>query len=295
MTPIRLATARQSEAAAKADRAGDATDTVCRRLWRNLGRLAKQPGLTWLDAQQAALTLLRPFPAEVQQALGRSLVKLGQWSYTRARRDLIRTTPRAVVVRAALRPILEDEGSAGFDFPDLLELVFPPPDIARLIRLVNSGPDPWHLQLERSTRLASPDLLASILAYGITQGKSQTEIMRDLLPAVNGVRVTARRLARTEGIRVAHAAQMDAHAGLGDLIVGYQIHCVKGNPYTRHWHRDRDGTRYYRNPGPGQLGYDRMPRPPEESPDPRDRPVGTPQTAPNCLCFLLPLIDGVDE
>ncbi len=302
MTLARLATVRQSEAAAKADRVGDATDRVCRALWRNIGRLAKQPGLTWFDAHQAALTLLRPFHGEIRSALGQSLLSIGRWSYQSARRDLIRTVPRSVVIRAAQRQAMrsfvalrEAEEPAGLEFSDVVAMVFPPPDPVKFFHLVNGGPDPWYEQLARSTRLASPDLPASVLAHGIVQGMPQAKIMQGLLPVVNGVRVTARRIARTEGIRVLHAAQMAAHEGLGEMVFGYELLAVHGNPYSRPWHQARNGQRYYRNPGPGQKGYLQRPNPPEEPQDPRERPAGTPQTAWNCLCTLTPLIEGVDD
>jgi hypothetical protein len=38
-----------------------------------------------------------------------------------------------------------------------------------------------------------------------------------------------------------------------------------------------------------------MPRPPYEAQDPKERPPGTPQLAHNCLCWLEPLIRGIDD
>ncbi len=120
-------------------------------------------------------------------------------------------------------------------------------------------------------------------------GQSQQEIARAILPAVQGVRASARRIARTESLRVAGAVQMDTHEGLGDLVVGYRVMATV-DKNTRAWHAKRDGTIYYADPAPGQKGYAQMPHPPEEPADPAERPAGTPQMAFNCRCTLIPVL-----
>ena len=90
-------------------------------------------------------------------------------------------------------------------------------------------------------------------------------------------------------MRVAAATQMDAHAALGDLVVGYKVHATLDNN-TRPWHRSRDGQRYYLDPAPDQKGMAQCPHPPDEAADPSERPVGTPRTAWNCRCYLTPIL-----
>ena len=152
-------------------------------------------------------------------------------------------------------------------------MLFPPPDAATIDRVVYSHG--WWDRLAAGTRLASPDVLASILASGIAQGHSQQEIARTLLPAVDGVRASARRVARTECLRVAGDTQLKMHDQLGDLVTGFQIHCTL-DQFTRPAHAARSGTIYYKHPGPGQLGLESMPRPPAEA----DGSIAW-----NCRCF----------
>lgn len=298
---------RQTALVRHADAAADAADAAIKLVWRDLMGVLRAVRDPWVARFQAT-TILRDLVPKLHNAVGGGLIRAGHIAYADAAAELKRIPMkylRHAVGRKPLR-VREDESSdrdpavewenllrglgIGNDRADIAAYLFPPPTVETIHRLLNAGPEPWWAQLNRATRLASPDLLAQIIGNGYAAGKSQREIAKDLLPAVNGVRVSARRIARTEGVRIGHALQMHAHDQLGDLVIGYTIHSVHGNPYSRPWHVERDGTSYYRNPGPGQLGLERMPRPPEESPDPRDRPIGAPRTAFNCLCYLTPLL-----
>lgn len=166
--------------------------------------------------------------------------------------------------------------------------VLPPPSRERTSGIVYSSG--WTSRLETLSRIAPPHQLAAQVATGMANGQNVRQIAQRLRPALQGVQTSARRVARTEGMRVAHEVQMAAYDQLGDLVIGYQIHATKdGN--TRHWHRDRDGTIYYKEPKPGQKGLFQMPRPPMEAPDPAERPANTPHVAPNCRCYMTPVMD----
>jgi SPP1 gp7 family putative phage head morphogenesis protein len=134
-------------------------------------------------------------------------------------------------------------------------------------------------------------VLASIVANGMAAGKSQRDIANEILPQVDGVRSSARRIARTEGARVLHQTQQLCHEQLGDLIVAYQVHSVHDHN-TRPWHAARSGTVYYRDPKPGQKGPAQQPNPPAEAEDAGERPSNTPATAPNCRCWLSPVLSA---
>lgn len=169
----------------------------------------------------------------------------------------------------------------------LSSLLFPAPteaDIASVIFATD-----WQDRLATASRLAPPLQMASILAGGLAAGKSQQQIARDLLPAMDGVRVSARRVARTECLRVAHTMNMRAHESLGDLVIGYTLHAVH-DQHSRPWHWARNGRQYFKDPGPGQDGYGKMPMPPDEPLDASERPPNTPATAFNCRCFLSPIL-----
>ncbi len=199
------------------------------------------------------------------------------------------------------RGLLEDDSAPAapaLDWTDLIassadpfDLIFPPPSEADVAAVVYAGD--WRARLASGTRLATPEALASALAGGLAAGKTQQQIARDLLPLVGGVRSSARRVARTEGLRVANAAQMACHRQLGDMVVGFMIHSTHG-PHSRSWHQLRSGTVYHADPKPGEKGYRQMPNPPDEAEDPGERPPGTPQTAQNCLCYLTPVLTPLE-
>lgn len=158
----------------------------------------------------------------------------------------------------------------------LAKLLFPAPSPELVRRVVYAGG--WQERLAASTRLAAPETLANLLAGGIAAGKTPQQIARDLLPAVEGVRSTARRVARTEALRVAGVMQRDCHRGLGDLQIGWELKATHDRN-SRPWHAAREGRRYYFEPGPGQNGLDRCPFPPDEPADPNERPAKAPKIA----------------
>lgn len=179
-------------------------------------------------------------------------------------------------------------------------LLFPPPSPAKVAQIVFNPPVtrqiphvhvrreeeppipvavPWPERIAALSRLAPPEQLASIVATGYAMGKSQREIAKDLLPAVNGVRSSARRIARTEGLRVASAIQMEAHEALGDLVAGYQIHAVLDQS-TQPLHAARNGLVWLKtDPRPKQVVL-RMELP--ECP-----------TRANCRCFESPVLQAI--
>src|SRR2546426_840009 len=91
-----------------------------------------------------------------------------------------------------------------------LRLLFPPPP-AEIVNRVIFG-NGWAEHFQASTRFqADPGRLAQTIAVGQLRGDTPQEIARDLMPAVDNVRSTTKRLARTETMRVAHEVQHDAH------------------------------------------------------------------------------------
>ncbi len=163
--------------------------------------------------------------------------------------------------------------SAGEERNILRDVLFPPTPLAQVRSVLAPlvRPFDW-MAIGGDAAKKIPEDLASQYAGLVSQGLSQRDIAKEIKPYLDGSRMRAARFARTFGMHVAHEAQLAADDGLGDLLVGYQIREVS-DEYSRSWHAARSGTIYYKNPKPGQLGFDRMPRPPLESPDPRDRPA----------------------
>lgn len=290
--------ARQVEGSRRADAAANAADRAVGSLWQQILALLRDPP-AWPWAEAKARHIFAQLAIAAAVSTSRSLHRLLPWAWDSAADILRAQVPSRLLGRLlpahrlvssvgeAVRFVWEDETKPLFSIDELWDMLFPAPTEQQVHSVLYAGD--WTGRLAAATRLAPPAQLAGLLAAGLLAGKSQQQIARDLAPAVNGVRASARRVARTECLRVAAAMQMQAHEQLGDLVIGYQVHATLDRN-TRPWHRERNGTIYYLLPAPGQKGPEQMPHPPEEAADPRERPAGTPQTAWNCRCWLSPVL-----
>jgi SPP1 gp7 family putative phage head morphogenesis protein len=260
----------------------NATDKVMRVVWDDFLFLLRHNGSrwAWTSAGNQALRLFGTVYLLARSEIASRLGAVASWSWRGAVCDIGAAVPKRLLARASgLTFLPEDESESRPDslaLQDYLDFLFPSPPEDEVKRILY-GND-WQERLAACTRLADPATLASIVANGLINGKSQQEIAQQIAPAVNNVRASARRIARTESVRVAGAMQMKAHEALGDLVIGYQVHSMH-DIHTRPWHLKRDGTIYYKEPGPGQKGLFQMPHPPDEPQDPAERPPGKPQTA----------------
>lgn len=311
---------RQVEAIRRSDRVAGQAERAVHEWWRDLLALlhaGPQLGLTRLHA--LALVHFRRLPSVTRTALRDGLMGLYVWGAESARRGVLRAVPKETLRRmVAERVRTPDLARSRFrltedrappspldylfavgrfpalpeDVPDdlLLSLVLPTPPVAVIRQRVERLIAPF-LAAPRPD-LAPPEMLANVLVREYSQGKTQQEIAKALLPHADGVRSSARRVARTWGIYVAGESQREAHESLGDLVIGYEVRASPG-PYSRPWHQERSGTIYYKQPKQGQKGLAQMPRPPLEAEDPGERPAGTPRVAWNCLCYLMPVLAPV--
>jgi SPP1 gp7 family putative phage head morphogenesis protein len=192
--------------------------------------------------------------------------------------------------RAKIRPANGKlmERKATPDEADQIErMLFPPmePTTAeRIVRAPSAGTS-WQARMTQLTRLAAPVDVANLVAGWAASGQPPATLERALRPVVQGVRSTSRRVARTEGQRVANAARMEAYAGMDDVIAGYQIHGTMDSR-TRPHHAARNGMIFWKAPPPGQPGLSQCPHPPMES-------DGT--VAHNCRCWLTPVLTVDDD
>ena len=165
--------------------------------------------------------------------------------------------------RDLLGPLREPDTLSTDQARDLfMELLFPPPPEAKVRAWVDRLLATTNFQGDDGR--TSPDRLAAVFSQAYSQGKAPAEIARELEPLVDGVKSSARRLARTWGMHTAHSVQAESHAALDDLTIGYQIHSVL-DQNTRSSHRLRNGRIFYKDPKPGQPGLDELPHPPMES------------------------------
>lgn len=302
---------RQIEAVLKADHAAEAADLAVRHVWNQTRKLIHAGGSPFA-VHSHAVALFQSLKPAVETAISDRLRGIADWGRRATRKNIGRTVPvrhlqAAVVFR---RPLKEDfahdwlrfhdllkpfrdkddaEPVVSDSVPNLLDILFPPPSQAIIHRVIYG--DGWVDHFRASTSLGNPVALANIIAGGFAAGKMPREIEKDLLPHVEGVRVTARRIARTEGMRVAGEAQMNAYRQLGDLVVGYAVRATLDS-HTRPWHAARNGTIYYLKPRAGQKGPYQMPHPPMEPDDPSERPAKAPKIAFNCRCFVTPVLSS---
>lgn len=298
---------RHLDLVARADLLGERADRALARAWNELVRLLNKPPAYFMlrSALRAALTRVQ---TALRDELQRGLEKLARQGHRDAADVLVGAIPLDTLAdRVTLREDKEPPRKAGIRFRTqagqlkiepaiggskahrkrlLKQLLFDPPtqqQVRDVLRRPVLGSN-WEQDLSQASKLAGfdPDAMASAMAIGFSLGKNPRELARDILPAVDHVRTSARRIARTYGVQVARRMQMNAHAQLGDLVIGYQIHSAF-SPHSREWHKERDGTVYYIRPGPGQKGLAQMPNPPLEAEDPRERPPGAPKMAWNCI------------
>lgn len=269
----------QERLLARANASAASVDACILSIWNRVLSVIEAGG-NWMTIFQSAAAALSKLHL-VRNALAYDLVDVARHARTTTEEHIDDHLP-------ALRESIEmfEATGPGFSNPAPLPWnenpLFAPMQLGDIYRIVYSSG--WQDRLEAMTRLASADALAAIIATGWQQGLTPAAIARQIRPAVQGVQSSARRIARTEGMRIAHDVQMDMYEQVPGII-GYQIHSMHF-PATRDWHAKRNGTIYYRDPKPGQKGFDQMPRPPMEAPDPRERPAGTPEVAHNCLCVL---------
>ncbi len=233
----------QEEAIARTAIIGAAIDGGIRFIWRRLLALLRDADDPF-EVQARAEDILRPMIPGVASRLRDGLKSQVKWGLQSAKAGI-----RSALPKALLRESSTEQGCSvelrEDKTPDFLDMLFAAPseeDIAELM-----GTD-WLTVLGRSTRLAAPERLAAIIGAGYAAGQTQQEIARVLLPAVDGVRVSARRVARTEGLRIAHATNMAAHEALGELVIGYQMHATLDSR-TRPAHAARDGLTWRKDSG----------------------------------------------
>lgn len=283
----KLHAAHQDRLLARADRVADAAEKVVRGVWDQLLAIIEN-GIergrwNWQGTFTSASAALRSLP-QAAHIVTRDLVSTARDSARWTAVNIVEHLPaekRAALARR--HGILEAEDTDAFHAPardplDLATLILPALEEHQIVAVIYAAG--WMDRLKALTSLAQPDVLAAQIATGIQQGQTIQEIARAIRPTVAGVQASARRVARTAGLWIAHEAELSTYDQLGDMIEGYQVNAVRDH-VTRPEHRQRSGTRYYRVPKAGQLGFDKMPRPPREADG---------SWAFNCRCWLEPIL-----
>lgn len=282
---------QQAKTLVQADAIADRIDGRILRLWGRLLRLlaikVPRPG-----TQEQIAAILREITQTAITGIDQGLESIARQGHAQAIEDAMAAAPQAGLSLALQQanpqpPDLREARLSPQQRAQVEAQLFEPlpaDEVARIIYAPSAGTS-WNARLAAQTRLAPPDQLAALVTMGMAQGQTVQQLANTLGPAVQGVRTSARRVARTEGMRVSHAARMEAFNDLGDMVIGYQIHATM-DWRVRPAHAARNGTIYYKNPKPGQPSITEMPNPPMEA-------DGT--VAFNCRCYLSPVLDVADH
>lgn len=181
----------------------------------------------------------------------------------------------AIANKQESRHILEDIPGIVTDYDNL---IIDPPTEAEIERIAGNGP-------AKLTSLIDVDDVSNLIRTGIATGRTTAQIARDISATFDVMMTDARRISRTEGLRIATQTQLAVSEQIPELVVGYEINAVDNghSPTSRPEHKKRHGTKYYREPPPGRKSMEEMPQPPIES----DGSLSY-----NCRCFLVPIISG---
>jgi SPP1 gp7 family putative phage head morphogenesis protein len=277
---------QQAKTLVMADAIADKIDAKIMRLWNQLLRLLalKVPKP---DTQFKIAALLRQVTETALTGIDDGLGEIARQGHAQAIADAVATAPQSGLSLALQkanpeRPVFTEARLSPEQRAQVEAQLFDPLTTSQVDKIVYapSAGTSWNARLAAQTRLAPPDQLAALVTMGMAQGQTVQQLANTLGPAVQGVRASARRVARTEGMRVSHAARLTAFDELGDMVVGFQIHATM-DFRVRPAHAARNGQIYYKKPKDGQLSITEMPNPPMEA-------DGT--VAFNCRCYLSPVL-----
>lgn len=249
----------QERLLARADRSADAAEAAVRRVWLALLAVIRDGG-QWGQVYSRAAGILRHLPA-AGHAVVADLVQAHRDSATWTAQKLADTLPLTARLHLLRRRGLVERADEMTRL--LVGVLLPPLDEQTVLATIyRTG---WAQAFARLTALSAPDALAAQVASGVQQGWSVERIAREIRPVVQEVQASARRVARTAGLWIAHEAERDVYRGLeGDLIAGYTVRAVLDRA-TRTVHRERDGHQFFCRPTAGQRGMDQCPHPPREA------------------------------
>lgn len=270
----------------KGDALGDKASDAVGKVWRKIAHLLrrKKPPPNFYHRLES---LLWEVLHTAHDTLGDGLEEISSSASALTQQLLFAALPpghrNLLVATKAASPALSEAKATPAEEKEIKSLLFKPQSLAKakaIVKAPTAGVS-WQARLAQQTKLGQPKQLASIITQWRNSGKTPKEMEKAMLPFVQGVRTTARRVARTEAQRVASMTRMETYEELGDLAVGYQIHATMDS-HTRPHHAARSGQIYYKKPQSGQLGLDKMPHPPHE-------PDGS--VAFNCRCYITPVMD----
>ena len=139
----------------------------------------------------------------------------------------------------------------------------------------------WRDRIEKLSGLVEDKrAVFNEISQGYSRGENLKELQARIEPQITGgIKASAARVARTEGMRIAEQVQRKAWDGIWDMMTGVQIVAVL-DTRTQPKHATRNGTIYYKTPRPNLPTIAQLP----DLPD-----------APNCRCMTVPVMEPPEE
>ena len=182
-----------------------------------------------------------------------------------------------LIPRSDLEPVTAKQNLSPAEYQKLLkEVVFPPPSEQQVrdivLRPINGKA--WPARVNDLSRLVTdPNGLADQLTKAYASGANLDDLQKMARPFTNNVTASARRIVRTEGLRIAGETGRAQYAKLGKMLQGAQIVATL-DENTRSAHAARNGKIYWNVPGKTPTLAE-MPSLPDE---------------PNCRCYDKPVL-----
>lgn len=178
------------------------------------------------------------------------------------------------IARSKVKNLSDDEWRSVLD-----RIIFKPPTEERAEDILNQADEAGRDLRNRlellSRKISDVDGLVNRMTRDIANGDNLQQMERKARPFVNGIKSSAKRIVRTEGMRLAERMQRETWGSLGEMMIGVQILAIL-DQNTRPAHATRNGTIYYRRPERGQLSmFTDLPLLPDE---------------PNCRCWSTPVL-----
>ena len=205
--------------------------------------------------------------------LAREFALLVPWTYDRTVRLYASTIPRAwwraefptlvfaedqnpgippIVPRNDLEPVTAKQNMSPAEWQaKLKEFVFPPPTEQQtrdiLLRPINGRA--WPERVQQLSRLVTDaGGLGDQITRAYAAGATLDDLEKIARPFADNVTASARRIVRTEGLRIANEVGRTQYAKLGKMLQGVQIVATL-DENTRPEHAARNGTIYWAVPG----------------------------------------------
>jgi len=292
---------KQHEATLRAEGIADKCDRIVRRQARLALRLISDDD-QFGSHQREAADAFRGMVEKSAAIMDKQFKRMAYWSYVDSVKALTKHIPRRwfravnpITVMVGENAMLLPPSNAFAEFPEpvvdrmsddewadfVKEHVFPQPSIEDIERVVYAdvAGQNWQERMgSLSHKITDFDRLAGTLTAGASQGLKLSELTAQVAPIVGSISSSAKRIARTEGLRIATMVQREQYSQLGDLLAGSQIIATL-DQNTRPHHAHRNGTIYWSD-GRKKPSISELPVLPDE---------------PNCRCYDQPVLTEPSE